>query len=691
MPRKDRLKIVTERCTQMIGLLKAIKSNVGIEDHARIADILESAEEEISELHQTSVPSNIESDTHASQDSRDHIVEHNDSELDIDSLGLLDENLHEDDRARATGFVGGNSEVQWLRTVALSPVERSDEDAARATARCKASCVPGREQVSSFSYWADGENVCLDVYVDPYELPQPEAAERLLQCYMLKVHDSFPILSKTNFLHQYQVYFRALQNGNAPRLSPRWQAILNLVFAIGAKYSHLVKASWRADERDHLIYQARARAFGLDESTLTSHADIPQIQSLGLLAFYWLSVGQVSRAWTVIGIALRAAFSLGLHVRNGDPSATAGKRETLVRTWWSLYSLESTLSIMTGRPSVIVDSYCSVPLPIPVPEDKISDEIEATYRVRRGSATTLYAESPTLSTTSTGLDFSSSTIGVEANSGSFFRAVVQLSVITQKILLSLYSAATSLRTSSEIQQDTMRLVQRLDQWVTALPAEFNSQDPSSDLSNKFTRERMLLGFQFCSARILVTRPSLTARRQPWNAAKEANFTTRMANMCIEAAKTVISSLPDDPQANLIYDQGPWYSIVHHLMQAISVFLLALTCTSSNSQESMDMVYFVKKALRWLEAMPDSIAARARGIALEVFETVVPQLSSHWAAAPQQAVAGFANAMHHEVYYPTNYISMAPPPELSYAAYNTIPNTDPYQTAPGFPPEYYMAR
>jgi hypothetical protein len=33
---------------------------------------------------------------------------------------------------------------------------------------------------------------------------------------------------------------------------------------------------------------------------------------------------------------------------------------------------------------------------------------------------------------------------------------------------------------------------------------------------KYGRERMLLPFQFCSARILLTRPCLTVRRQPWN-------------------------------------------------------------------------------------------------------------------------------------------------------------------------------
>jgi hypothetical protein len=69
------------------------------------------------------------------------------------------------------------------------------------------------------------------------------------------------------------------------------------------------------------------------------------------------------RAWVVVGMALRFAQALSLHVRNEDPTASELKREVLVRMWWSLYTLDRQLSIITGRPSVMVDSNCSVTLP----------------------------------------------------------------------------------------------------------------------------------------------------------------------------------------------------------------------------------------------------------------------------------------------------------------------------------------
>jgi hypothetical protein len=209
-----------------------------------------------------------------------------------EALDLLDEDLHSKDKARSTGFIGKSSEVQWLRAVILAQHERTDTEWPRSEPQRRPSVAPGSEQISSFSFWTDCDDVSVNFYVDPYELPQPDFAEHLIRCYMLRVHDSFPILPR-NFEEQTRVYFTALRAGNAPRLNLKWQAILNLVFAIGANYSYLYNKDWPTGDAN--VFQARARAFGLNEASLTTHADVPRIQGLGLLAFYWLSIGQVSR------------------------------------------------------------------------------------------------------------------------------------------------------------------------------------------------------------------------------------------------------------------------------------------------------------------------------------------------------------------------------------------------------------
>ncbi|KAJ4356299.1 uncharacterized protein N0V89_004330 [Didymosphaeria variabile] len=279
----------------MAGLLNKLRAFANDQDKARIAELLEAADEDISESRQTPTVSNPDTNDEESTKS-EYMIDADMGEplhrLNAPSLDLVDENLHETDQARATGFLGANSEVQWLRSFLLlergcSHITTSERGSSARSAN--------NEQVSAVTFYLDSRRIDPEFRVDPYELPTADAAEQLLNVYMEKVHDSFPILPRKLFQDQCRKYFDALRQGAAPRLSSKWQAILNLVFAIAAKYSHLVKANWQADERDHLIYQARAHAFAWNESTLGQHPDLPQIQVAGLLAFYYLSVGQVSR------------------------------------------------------------------------------------------------------------------------------------------------------------------------------------------------------------------------------------------------------------------------------------------------------------------------------------------------------------------------------------------------------------
>lgn len=65
----------------------------------------------------------------------------------------------------------------------------------------------------------------------------------------------------------------------------------------------------------------------------------------------------------MIGISLRLALALGLHLRNEDPTLSPSRKETLVQAWWSLHSIECLVSTITGRPPVISFEDCTVPFP----------------------------------------------------------------------------------------------------------------------------------------------------------------------------------------------------------------------------------------------------------------------------------------------------------------------------------------
>jgi hypothetical protein len=332
-----------------------------------------------------------------------------------------------------------------------------------------------------------------------------------------------------------------------------------------------------------------------------------------------------------MGMALRFAYALGLHVRNEDPSAAPSKKEMLVRVWWSLYILEREISIVTGRPSTIVDTCCSVPLPIPLAEENITDDVAEMDRLRKA-----HSSAPTISpisqmtpysigTTETPPSPTVLTTKADANSGSFFKALVQVAIINQNTLTALYSAGTAIRPVNEIQLDIIRLGQRLEQWVASLPVDLNFQNRQVR-SNNYRRERMLLGFQYCSAKILLTRPCLGGLGQLGEQNMSDNFVRRMASTSVDTAKIIVNLLPDQPNTVPFYENGPWWSIVHYLMQAVSVFLLALLNASRIGQEPSLLASCLRKLVNWLREMQDPLAERAYRMSFDAFQAVAARLS-----------------------------------------------------------------
>lgn len=218
-----------------------------------------------------------------------------------ESLDHIDEDFNHSAASRATGFIGKNSELTWIQRLKRQTdygSDKSDDEI------LESSSVDGNKSASfhdlggtnltpinESTYHCDDIDVFVYDEVDQYELPPNQTAICLFQSYMDSVHPAFPILGKTTFTDQFH---RKIENENM-RPGDNWLAIVNLVFAIGAKYSHLVKAEWRGDDRDHLIYFTRARKLGFNSKSILGHADLQLVQITGLMAFYFTAVNQVNR------------------------------------------------------------------------------------------------------------------------------------------------------------------------------------------------------------------------------------------------------------------------------------------------------------------------------------------------------------------------------------------------------------
>lgn len=353
------------------------------------------------------------------------------------------------------------------------------------------------------------------------------------------------------------------------------------------------------------------------------------------------------RAWTIVGLAVRAAIGLGINMRNDSTQTPNTSKEIRYRVWWSLYTLEHLLSIMTGRPTSIVDEVCTAPLPVPMEEEHFQSEAaiqllgserqkgsrfphvnsrspsattsatmstSSSRQSRRASKTSSSRSPSTQQGTPQGLsqrptqDWAKN---IAPNQSLYFLHYVQLTRITQNILSRLYVPTAMKKTWSEIQSTINELDAGLQSWRSQLPIVFDFGKKQRDQT--FLRHRLCLGFFYYGTRITINRPCLCRldRKIPNQSSKSRDFNRDAAAVCVESAKEMLCLIPDQPNAVGLNTQGPWWNILHFFMQAVTVLMLELAFRADHMPGDAENILDVaKKAVRWLHQMAeDSLPCR----------------------------------------------------------------------------------
>ena len=126
-------------------------------------------------------------------------------------------------------------------------------------------------------------------------------------------------------------------------------SIYYLVLAIGAQVRNGTEKKGREGESsqaERYFWRGRelvASSFMDDPSVLT-------IQSYALITFYMLSACRRNGAFMLLGIAVRAAYALGLHRTDISSLFEPQERKTRERVWKSLRVLDLYMSASLGRP-----------------------------------------------------------------------------------------------------------------------------------------------------------------------------------------------------------------------------------------------------------------------------------------------------------------------------------------------------
>ncbi|KAJ5109690.1 hypothetical protein N7532_002335, partial [Penicillium argentinense] len=594
----------------------------------------------------------------------------------LQDLDKVDEDLNRDENARAAGFYGKNSEVVWMQRLednveresissTLSPITPVPLGTPRATRKLTRD-IP----IAMMNYHLDDLQIPHLDESDAFAVPPRVVADEYFQRFFTHIHPSFPAIRRQTFTAQYRQFVE--MSSKPPR---KWLGILNMVFAIGCRHCRLANPA-KSSQHNDLIFLTRVRKLVFDENVLFEHTDLQQIQLEFLVSLYLLYLGQINRASKFSSMALRSALSLGINLRHTDYRLHDGSKEARSRLWWSIYILEHLLTSMHGRASGVGESLCSVPPPLPVEEESFDDpEIQDLLQNSKFRESQLR---PTLFESH--MERKKKTTWIKTHEpcpALFFFHLVDLTLIAQAVLNKIYSIEGLREGTSQTEYRLQKYGSRMDRWRSKIHPSYQFNPPDAgpwqiipnldDESIPYARERVCLAMNYYSARITLSRPCLTQTHSipsgspspgttPAEPSRHAKFRTELATTCLQAACSLISVLPKEPDESWLVHMTPWWSVLHFLMQATTALLLGLSYCSfasppqnpsiarlSSTQKDVPLdlkptlpllaadlniaIAEVRKALSWIHAMAslDPAARRAFLLCDSVIRKIAPGL------------------------------------------------------------------
>ena len=196
-------------------------------------------------------------------------------------------------------FAGQASDTTWMQKLTTELIKKPDKAANSSAPKPTAPSflINNRDTASSSNELSPSlEDIgpsAIGNQIDPYEMPVKSTADALIEIYFDTVHPSFPILDEDAFLSEYAQYF-----ANSDPQASRYQTfipMLQITFAIAAVHAHMIEAQWVGDDRDHLLYFARARVLSGETGFLYETIHLGQVQIFGLASMYLLATHQVNR------------------------------------------------------------------------------------------------------------------------------------------------------------------------------------------------------------------------------------------------------------------------------------------------------------------------------------------------------------------------------------------------------------
>jgi hypothetical protein len=396
------------------------------------------------------------------------------------------------------------------------------------------------------------------------------------------------------------------------------------------------------------------------------------------------------------GVAARSAIALGLNQRAIGDKINAISKETRCRIWWSIFSLEHQVSVLTGRASCLDYRSCRVYPPSPIEinynrEGKHYDGLIDEACSRESLHWTLHGTQIQLQHR---LEWFQS---LKPTRFLYFFHLIDLQMIAHAVLNQIYSADVYRDGWEEITIRMSSLEMKYDLWLRDLRRPFNFMAANGAFrAEELSQDQLALALNYFSSKIILHRPCQAPLKlgEVENQLPRSSYRQKGALSCLRAALAVISTLPEKPDMEWLYKMMPWLNILHFIVQAVAVLLIHITMTGSweknavslNCPENETAESFgptvtetflaIKKAMCWIveKANKDCSAQRALNICTKVVHQFDP--TNGWGLTdmhflPRPNVEGGASA---------NLLSLFPISTEQYSSTEWGPDGEKHESA-----------
>ncbi|KAI6356234.1 hypothetical protein MCOR25_007924 [Pyricularia grisea] len=391
-----------------------------------------------------------------------------------------------------------------------------------------------------------------------YDLPSPDETLDLIHSYFATTGFLFPYIHQESFLDTYH----EVAASRFSKVRRSWLGLLNMVLAMAtsATLGNSLDAPSRRLKSDVFF----SRAMALCETQIRCAASIEIVQFLLLMSQYLQGTDRSTQTWSVHGLAVKAAYQLGLHSQLELRRYTPLEQEIRARIWYGCVILDRTLSMTLGRPCSIPESHVKLNLPRPWPSNSNSD-VDA-----KGEDSLI-----------------------------FYNATISLYKIMWNVIDVLYEGnlgCESPKNIFDIASHLLRIEHQLLDWQHKLPLTMPLVQPAELIGGTPTaapsplcRLRVILTLRYLNLRVLAHRPVLQSYLAELGAATVSGDSpaqrrttlyqvgANSMRLCVQSATSIIEIVSHVVRSDGMTKQmlGAWWFSLYYTFNAALVIYSAI--------------------------------------------------------------------------------------------------------------------